>query len=306
MRRRFALAVSAVLLIAAAQTWVHAAAAPGRVVSRIRDTGRITFGYRADAGPFAYTDNSGMPAGYSVALCQKIADEAKRDLNLPALKVEWKPVVFEERFRALQLGEIDLLCGADTITLERRSEADFSIPIFPGGIGALLRADSPARLREVLSGRGRRSDPVWRANATNLLKARDFTVVAGTTAEKWLGKRLNDLEIIAGVATVNSYDEGVRQVLDRQADAFFGDRAILLDAAKRHSDRRDLVVLDRLFTYEPMALALAPDNDDFRLLVDRALSRVYRSGDISQVYAKSFGEPDEDALRFFRWNTLPE
>lgn len=306
MRRRFALAVFAALLVAAAQTWVHAAAAPGRAVSRIRDTGRITFGYRADARPFSYSDESGMPAGYSIALCQKVADEAKRELNVPALKVEWKPVEFEQRFRSLQLGEIDLLCGADTVTLARRGEADFSTPIFPGGIGALLRSDSPARLREVLSGRGRPVDPIWRANATQLLRARDFTVVGGTTAEKWLGNRLNDLEIIAGVATVTTYDEGVRQVLSRRSDAFFGDRAILLDAAKRHSGGRDLVVLDRLFTYEPMALALAPGDDDFRLLVDRALSRMYRSGEITQLYAKSFGEPDEDALTFFRWNTLPE
>src|SRR5262245_15552485 len=146
MRRRFALAVFAVLLVAAAQVWVHAADAPGRVLSRIRDAGRLTLGYRADTRPFSYTDDSGMPAGYSIALCQKIADEAKRDLNLPALKVEWKPVSFEQRFRALQLGEIDLLCGADTVTLARRAEADFSIPIFPGGIGALMRADSPPRL----------------------------------------------------------------------------------------------------------------------------------------------------------------
>jgi putrescine:ornithine antiporter len=306
MRRRFALAVFAVLLVAAAQAWVHAADTPGRVVSRIRDTGRITLGYRADARPFAYTDDSGQPAGYSIALCEKVADEAKRELNLPALKVEWKPVEFEQRFRALRLGEIDLLCGADTVTLARRSEADFSIPIFPGGIGALLRSDSPARLREVLSGHGTPLDPVWRAHATQLLRARDFTVIAGTTAETWLGKRLNDLEVIAGVAPVNSYDEGVKRVLNRQSDAFFGDRAILLDAAKRRAGGRDLVVLDRLFTYEPMALALAPGDDEFRLLVDRGLSRVYRAGEIANLYAKSFGEPDEQALTFFRWNTLPE
>jgi ABC-type amino acid transport substrate-binding protein len=157
-----------------------------------------------------------------------------------------------------------------------------------------------------LSGHGTPLDPVWRAHATQLLRARDFTVIAGTTAETWLGKRLNDLEVIAGVAPVNSYDEGVKRVLNRQSDAFFGDRAILLDAAKRRAGGRDLVVLDRLFTYEPMALALAPGDDEFRLLVDRGLSRVYRAGEIANLYAKSFGEPDEQALTFFRWNTLPE
>ena len=304
MQRRFRLTVFAVLLIAAVQAWGHAA--PGVVLSRIRETGRLTLGYRGDARPFAYTDDSGRPAGYSVALCQTIADEMKRHLNLPALNVEWKPVAFERRFRALQAGEIDVLCGADTVTLGRRAEADFSIPIFPGGIGALLRADSPARLREVLSGRGRPFDPLWRANATQLLRARDFTVVAGTTAEKWLGNRMNDLEVVAGVAPVSSYAEGVQRVLNRRSDAFFGDRAILLDAARRHWSPRELVVLDRLFTYEPMALALAPGDDELRLLVDRALSRAYRSGEIAKLYAKSFGEPDEDALTFFRWNALSD
>jgi ABC-type amino acid transport substrate-binding protein len=306
MRRRFALAVFAVLLLAAAQAWVHAAAAPGGVLSRIRETGRLTLGYRADARPFSYIDESGMPAGYTIALCQTIADEAKRELNLPGLKVDWRPVEFQQRFHALKRGEVDVLCGADSVTLGRRGEADFSTPIFPGGVGALVRADAPARLREVLSGHGRPFDPVWRANATQLLRARDFTVVSGTTAEKWLGKRLNDIEVIAGIAPVNSYEEGVQRVLNRRSDAFFGDRAVLLDAASRHASGRDLVVLDRLFTYEPMALALAPGDDEFRLLVDRALARVYRSGEIAKLYEKSFGGPDETAMTFFRWNTLPE
>jgi ABC-type amino acid transport substrate-binding protein len=305
MRRRCAIAVFAVLLVAAAEGLIHAAATGG-VLSRVREKGRLTLGYRGDARPFSYTDDSGQPAGYSIALCQKIADEAKRQLNLPALQIEWKPVALDQRFRALRLGEIDLLCGADTVTLGRRAEADFSIPIFPGGIGALLRSDSSARLREALSGRGRPLDPVWRGNATQLLKARDFTVVAGTTAESWLGRRMNDLEVVAGVAPVNRYEDGVQRVLDRRSDAFFGDRAILLDAAKRHAGGRELVVLDRLFTYEPMALALAPHDDEFRLLVDGVLSRMYRSGEMVRLYAKSFGEPDEDALTFFRWNTLPE
>jgi ABC-type amino acid transport substrate-binding protein len=306
MRRRFALAVFAVLLVAAAHEWVHAAPAPGGVLSRIKNTGRLTLGYRADARPFSYTDDSGLPAGYSIALCQKISDETKRDLGLSTLKVDWIPVAFEQRFRALSLGEIDLLCGADTVTLSRRAEADFSIPIFPGGIGAMLRSDSSPRLRDVLAGRGQPFHPVWRANATQLLQSRDFTVVGGTTAETWLNKRMNDLDVVAGVARVNTYNEGIQRVINRRADVFFGDRAILLDVAKRHSATRDLVVLDRLFTYEPLALALPPGDDDFRLLVDRALSRLYRSAEFPAIYTKSFPEPDEATLTFFRWNELPE
>jgi len=306
MRRRFAVGLCAVLVLAAADVRVHAAPEPGGVLSRIRSTGRLTLGYRADARPFSYTDDAGKPAGYSVTLCQRVADDAKRDLGLPALKVEWVPVAFEQRFRALRTGEIDLLCGADTVTLARRAEADFSIPIFPGGIGAALRSDASARLREVLSGGGQPFQPVWRANATQLLRSRDFTVVEGTTAQAWLGKRMNDLDVLAGVAPVKSYNDGIQRVLDRRSDVFFGDRAILLASASRHSGANDLVVLDRLFTQEPLALALAPGDDQFRLLVDRALSRLYRSADFAAMYTKTFGEPDQTTLTFFRWNALPE
>jgi polar amino acid transport system substrate-binding protein len=67
-----------------------------------------------------------------------------------------------------------------------------------------------------------------------------------------------------------------------------------------------LVVLDRLFTSEPLALTLARDDEDFRLVVDRALSRLFRSSEFHDVYMKWFGEPDESALTFFQQTALPE
>jgi ABC-type amino acid transport substrate-binding protein len=305
MPRLRALAVAAVVLFTTAQlVFLDAAPVPGSVISRIRETGRLTIGYRADARPFSFKDDAGNAAGYSIALCRKIADQAKADLQFPALMVRWVPVEGTSRFRALQDGQIDLLCGGDTVTLGRRAEVAFSIPIFPGGIAALVRSDTSARLRDVLEGRGQAFQPVWRASATRLLQSRDFSVVTGTTAETWLAGRMNDLDIVAAVAPVNSYGNGVQRLVDRQSDVLFGERAILLDSVKRRG--RGLVVLDRLFTYEPLALALPRGDEDFRLLVDRALSKVYRSGEIGDLYTNAFGEPDESALTFFRQNTLPE
>jgi ABC-type amino acid transport substrate-binding protein len=182
----------------------------------------------------------------------------------------------------------------------------FSIPIFPGGIGALVRSDAPARLREVLTGRGQTYRPTWRASAERALRSRDFSAVAGTTSEKWLTQRIQDLQVIADVSSVSSHDAGLQGVLDRKFDAFFGERAVLLDAARRHSAARDLMVIDRLFTYEPLALALRRGDESFRFLVDRTLSRFYASGEMGDLYTKWFGEPDESALAFFRWNTLPD
>jgi ABC-type amino acid transport substrate-binding protein len=301
MRRVRSIAALAVPLLLAATA--HASAG---TLDRVKTAGKIKLGYRADARPLSFKDESGKPAGYSVALCEKVVEETKSALGLADLAVEWVPVTVAGRFQAVQQGDVDLLCGADTATLARRAEVAFSIPILPGGIGALLRADAPPRLKEVLSGGRPEFRPYWRASVGQVLQAQTFSVVAGTTSESWLAGRLDKFQLQARVVPVDSYDAGVRSVLDRGAAVFFGDRSILADAARRSAASGDLRVLDHLFTYEPVALALARGDDDFRLVVDRALSRLYRSGEVGQVYAKWCGEPDQDALAFFRLSALPE
>src|SRR5262249_41466230 len=201
---------------------------------------------------------------------------------------------------------IDVLCAGDTITLARRLAVSFSIPIFQGGIGALVRGDSPVRLREVLAGHGEIFHPTWRAAPSQILQAHAFTAVSGTTADGWLADRIDTLHVLAPRASVDSYDEGFQALSNREADVFFGERAILLDEVRAHKASRNLMLIDRLFTYEPVALALRRDDEDFRLVVDRALSHLYRFGDIRALYAQTFGEPSESAVNFYRWNALAE
>jgi putrescine:ornithine antiporter len=95
-------------------------------------------------------------------------------------------------------------------------------------------------------------------------------------------------------------------VLERSTDAFFGERAILLDAAQRGPAAGDLRVLDHHFTHERLALALPRNDDDFRLLIDRTLSRLYRAPGFAALYADWFGPLDADAQRFFQWSALPD
>ena len=133
-----------------------------------------------------------------------------------------------------------------------------------------------------------------------------FSVGRGTTTEAWLAAKRAELKIDAKVVPVDGYDAGIQRLLDRSSDVFFGDRAILFEAAKRSPSARDLVVLDRMFTYEPLALTLRRGDEDLRLLVDRTLSRLYRSPDLGFLYAKWFGAPGEEAMTFFRLNALPE
>ena len=113
-------------------------------------------------------------------------------------------------------------------------------------------------------------------------------------------------QLTASVVPVDSYEAGIKRVLDRSSNVFFGERAILLDAVARGPTVSELMVLDRRFTYEPIALALERNDDDLRLIVDRALSRLFGSAEFRDLYARWFGVPDELTLNFFQLTALPE
>jgi putrescine:ornithine antiporter len=273
-------------------------------LDRVRETGKLTLGYRADARPFSFSEEAGSANGYAAALCNEVAEQVKSELGLSNLTVEWVPVTIEDQFQAIKEGKVDLLCGAAE-TLTSRKDVDFSIPIFPGGIGALLRKTASEGLKEVLSGRPP-SGPLWRGYPAQIIEKQILSVVEGTPSEKWLKDKLGELQLTAEVIPVNSYDKGIQRVLDGSSDVFFADRSILLDAVKRGRSAEELVVLHRQFTYAPIALALERGDADFRLIVDRALSKIFHSEKFHDLYAKWFGKPDQSADAFFRLSALPE
>jgi polar amino acid transport system substrate-binding protein len=292
-------AVSLIAALIALAAFAGPASAAG-TLDQIRQSGKIALGYRAEAQPFSYRDDQGNPAGYSVALCQAIADGLKTDLGLANLSIEWVPVTIDDRFSAVQQGKVDLLCSAETETLSQRKEVSFSLPVYPSGIGALLAADTPPELQEILERGSPPTKPIWRGSpARTLLEAQTFSVVANTRAVDWLRERADAFDIDAKIVPVDSYDAGVQRLLDGTSDVLFGE-ATLLAAAKRSPGARDLTLLDRRFTNEPIALVLARGDEDFRLAVDQKLSQLMRSDSFRSLYSRWFGEFDQSTARFFR------
>lgn len=282
-----------------AQTRVAQPAATS-TLDRVRAKGKLVLGYYTDAQPMSYRDPSGHVAGYAVTLCQKIADEVKAELGVQKLAVEWVALTPAAGMQSVQQGKIDLLCGADVASLTNRANVSFSLPIFPGGISALLRADAPKVLQNVLEARPAPYRPIWRASPFSPIQHKTLTVVAGTPAVDWAKERASTLRITGKRDTVDSYATGVARVAKGESDVLFGDRAVLLAQAKRSGDASKLRVLTRHYTYEPLALALSRNDDAFRLVVDRGLSRFYASPKFGETYQEVFGKPDADTVEFFR------
>jgi polar amino acid transport system substrate-binding protein len=303
-RMRTAVSLIAALIVISASVAPLSAAG---TLDRIRQNGKVMLGYRADAQPFSYRDESGNAAGYSVALCQAIVDGLKTDLGLANLSIEWVPVTVDDRFSAVQQGKVDLLCAAESETLSRRREVSFSLPIYPSGIGALVAADAPPEFEAILERGSPPTRPIWRGSpARTLLEQQTFAVVANTRAVDWLRERAAAFDIDAKIIPVDSYEAGVQSLIDGGSDVLFGDRAILLEAAKRNPAAHDLTLLDRRFTNEPVALVLARGDEDFRLMVDQKLSQTIRSDAFRDLYSRWFGEFDQASARFFRDTVLPD
>jgi polar amino acid transport system substrate-binding protein len=278
--------------------------ATAQTLDRIRSAGRLTMGYFADALPISFKNEEGKPDGYAVAVCEAVAADLKSSLGLSSLATEFVLVGSDERFGAVRDGRVDLLCGPSAPTIARRAEVSFSIPILISGTSALLRTDAPGAFRDVLEGRPS-TDPKWRGSpGIAALQERHFVVVTGTTSEKWATEKRDELKVNSTITTVSDPTAGALEVREGRADALLGERTVLLNLAAQHRDK--VVVLDRLFEIQPLALALARGDEDFRLAVDAALSKLYRSGGIYPLYERHLGKADDEVRKAFRIIALPE
>ena len=96
--------------------------AHGDTLERVAETGQFRIGYVPDAPPLSFHDNEGKVVGYSIELCRRIASATRDELGLEKIDVTYTPLVtMEDRIRAIENGDIDIECGATTVTLSRRA-----------------------------------------------------------------------------------------------------------------------------------------------------------------------------------------
>jgi polar amino acid transport system substrate-binding protein/glutamate/aspartate transport system substrate-binding protein len=273
--------------LVAVQDGAPAAAQSGGTLERIKSQGEIRLAYREDAAPFAFVQDS-QPAGYSVNLCREVAAALQQDLGLPELKTTFVLVTAQDRFDTIAAGRADLLCEATTATLARRERVDFSIPTFVSGAGLVISPDGPTSV-EALAGK-------------------KIGVLGGTTTERDIAAILSENNLDAEVTVAKTHNEGFELLKSGAISAYFADRTILEDRLRHDPGTAGLLLSDSYLTIEPYALAM-PIDHDFRLAVDRALSRLFRTGGMIKVLRKSIdpqAKPSELLKALSRMSGLPE
>ncbi|MER2507263.1 amino acid ABC transporter substrate-binding protein [Amaricoccus sp.] len=238
------------------------AAAEG-TLDKLKASGEIHLGYRADAAPLSYAGGDGLPAGYTVDVCEAVAELLGTALGTP-LKPSYVLVTAEDRFDAVADGRVDLLCEPSTVTLTRREQIDFSIPTFVDGAAVLLPKGASPEL--------------------SALAGKKVGVVEGTTTEDALRNTLAATKTDATIVPVASHEAGIAALEAGTISAYFGDQAILFHLLAT-SDKSDaLSISDNTLTVEKQALGLPLGDGAYRLAVDRALSELYHTGRMVEIF----------------------
>jgi ABC-type amino acid transport substrate-binding protein len=110
------------------------------------------------------------------------------------------------------------------------------------------------------------------------------------TTEEALRNSLKLAEITADVMPAKTHAEGLAMLEEGKVSAYFGDRSILVSLIKDSKAPDKLMLAENYFSVEPYALALPHGDEAFRLAVDRALSHIYRSGEIAAIFKRTFGD----------------
>jgi glutamate/aspartate transport system substrate-binding protein len=242
-------------------------------LDKIKSVKAISMGYREASLPFSYVGDDKKPVGYAIDLCTRVAAGIQQQLALSDLQIKWMPVAPENRMAMVANGTIDIECGTTTNTLSRQEQVDFSHMTFVDG-GSLLVSTA--------------------SNITSLsdIAGKRLAVIPGTTTEKVVAEGLRKANIEVELIRVREHPDGIAALESGAADAYASDRVVLIGLALTSKDPKRLRLAEQYLSYEPYGLMLRRGDADFRLAVNRVLSRLYRSGQIYPIYERWLGAVD--------------
>ena len=241
-------------------------------LSKIRESGVITLGYRDSQFPFSYLDDAQRPIGYTMDICDRIVDAVQERLGLRDLERRYVQVTSATRIPMVSNGTVDLECGVTTNTAERERQVAFTITTFV------------AESRLV----SKKSSPVWRLED---LRGKVVTSTVGTTSLAHLQELYDKHGLEMTILASKDDPEAFRLVATDRAAAYAMDDALLHGTIARSAQPEDYVVSNERLAVEPYGIMLAKGDPAFKRLADQVIVRLFKSGEIMRLYRRWFQSP---------------
>ena len=241
-------------------------------LKKIKDSGKITLGVRESSSPFSFLDDNQKIIGYSVDLCMKVVDAVKTELKMPNLTVETLPVTSATRIPLMANGTIDLECGSTTNNLERQQQVAFLYTTFVTADRFVSKKSANLKTLEDLKGK-----TLVSTSGTSNLKE-----VIEINGQKNLG---------INIVPAAEHPASFAMVETGRAAAFAMDDILLYDLVAKSKSPADYVISPEAISIQPYGIMARKGDDAFKKVADGALASVFKSGEITKIYAKWFLSP---------------
>ena len=232
------------------ETTAPPAPAPsGELFGEVQARGSLLCGVNESVPGFGFRNPDGTLSGFDIDFCKAVAAAVLGDPEA----VEYVPLTAQQRFTALQSGEIDVLIRNTTFTSSRDGGegATFLHTTFYDGQGMMVRSDSGFTALEDL------------ANTA-------ICVLSGTTTELNLATRFADIPY----EPLTFEDNEVLQAafVAGQCDGWTSDKSQLAGVRSAFPDAEGgpdaVVILDETFSKEPLGPAVRDGDSQWAQVID--------------------------------------
>jgi polar amino acid transport system substrate-binding protein len=231
------------------------------VIDRIQAKKELVVGTAASMPPLNMTTKDGQIIGMEMDLAQLFAGGMDVKLTL-------KPMYFNDLLPALISGKIDMVLSGMTMTPGRNLTVAFVGPYFASGKSILTKAGNV----EAMDKLSKLDNP-----------DRVLVALKGSTSQMFVEKLLPKAKLVLA----NDYDQAVAMVRDAKAQAMVADYPICLVSVDRYRDA-GLVTLTRPLSYEPIGIALPPNDPLLMNWVQNYLNTLEKTGELERLTDRWF------------------
>ena len=245
----------------------------GGLLAEVQDRGTLQCGVNETVPGFGLIDADGNYAGFDIEFCKAVAAAVLGD----AEAVEYTALTAEQRFTALQSGEIDVLIRNTTRTAGRDGGdgADFLTTTFYDGQGMMVKADSGFTSIDQMAGT-------------------TICVLQGTTTELNLATRFAQSNLDYTPLPFTDANQIQTAFAAGQCDGWTSDLSQLAGVRSAYpADQggpESLVIFDEAFSKEPLGPAVRDGDDEWAAAVDWAV--------IATIQAEEWGITSENVEQF--------
>lgn len=216
--------------------------AAGSTLETVKARGNVICGGNASVPGFGFLDTEGNFAGFDIDFCKAVAAAVFGD----AEKYEIRALSSQERFTALQSGEIDVLIRNTTWTLSRDTDlgANFTATTFYDGQGFIVRkADGIVSLEDLEGG--------------------TVCVQTGTTTEANLADTMAARGISYEPVVYEDVEVGWTTYEEGRCDAYTTDKSGLVSRQTLLAVPDDHVIMDETISKEPLGPVVRHGDDQW-------------------------------------------